>query len=178
MRSDNAALSTVQDALGLAAAKTDTASSGLSTSIDLLTQIKSKLVAAREPGVDKDKVQKEITELKNQIVSVAQSASFSSENWLYNSSTNALGIKQLVGSFTRTDANNVQVQLINFDASTSCLVDTKVASLGQLTKGVTANVATGTSSTTGHLLPPQCHLVDGGHRHRGQDRQHHHILCP
>ena len=51
MKSDKAALSTVQDALGFAAAKTDTAYTGLNAAIDVVTEIKTKLVAAREPGV-------------------------------------------------------------------------------------------------------------------------------
>jgi flagellin-like hook-associated protein FlgL len=84
MRSDKAAMSTVQDALGLAAAKTDTAYTGLNSAIDVVTEIKSKLVAAREPGVDKLKINAELTELKNQLVSVSESASFSGQNWLYN----------------------------------------------------------------------------------------------
>ena len=37
MRSDNKSLATVQDALGLASAKTDTAYSGLDTSINIVT---------------------------------------------------------------------------------------------------------------------------------------------
>src|SRR6218665_1130138 len=84
MRSDNKAISTVQDALGLGAAKTDTAYTGLNSAIDVVTEIKAKLVAAREPGVDKLKINKELTELKNQLVSISESASFSGENWLYN----------------------------------------------------------------------------------------------
>ena len=50
MRSDNKALSTVQDALAFGAAKTDTAYTGLNSAIDVVTEIKAKLVAAREPG--------------------------------------------------------------------------------------------------------------------------------
>src|SRR3954465_12413937 len=69
MRSDNKALSTVQDALGLGAAKTDTAYTGFSSAIDVITEIKSKLVAAREPGVDKNKINQEMKELKNQLQS-------------------------------------------------------------------------------------------------------------
>src|SRR6218665_819066 len=68
MKSDNKALSTVQDALGLGAAKTDTAYTGLNAAIDVVSEIKAKLVAAREPGVDKLKINKELTELKNQLV--------------------------------------------------------------------------------------------------------------
>ena len=71
MRADNKALSTVQDALGLGSAKVDIATSGLEASISVVSEIKAKLVAAREPGVDKSKVQVEIAELKNQLSSIA-----------------------------------------------------------------------------------------------------------
>jgi hypothetical protein len=64
MRSDNAALSTVQDALGLGAATVDVAYTGINSAINVVDQIKSKLVAARQPGVDRNKVQSEITELQ------------------------------------------------------------------------------------------------------------------
>ncbi|MEP4150695.1 MAG: flagellin, partial [Lentilitoribacter sp.] len=56
MRSDNKALSTVQDALGLGAAKVDTAYTGMNSAMEVVSEIKSKLVAAREPGVDKTKI--------------------------------------------------------------------------------------------------------------------------
>ena len=148
MRSDNKALSTVQDALGLASAKTDTAYSGLDTSIKIVTEIKAKLVAAREPGVDRDKVNKELTELKNQLVSVSQSASFSGENWLYNDTTAAVGTKEMVGSFTRSSTGSVSVQTVDFDASKSVLIDTKGASRGLLTVGVTVTQPSGTSTST------------------------------
>ena len=82
MRSDNAALSTVQDALGLGAATVDVAYTGLNSSIKVVDQIKSKLVAARQPGVDRNKIQSEITELQAQLRGIADAASFSGENWL------------------------------------------------------------------------------------------------
>ena len=64
MRSDNAALSTVQDALGLGAATVDVAYTAMNSAIKVVDQIKSKLVAARQPGVDRAKIQSEITELQ------------------------------------------------------------------------------------------------------------------
>jgi flagellin len=156
MKSDNKALSTVQDALGLGAAKTDTAYTGLNAAIDVVSEIKAKLVASREPGVDKLKINKEITELKNQLVSTAQSASFSGENWLYNDSATALGTKEMVGSFTRSASGAVSVGVLQFDASTSVLIDTNDSSLGQLTKAVSVeqgtNVGTGTANGTYHLI--------------------------
>ena len=136
MKSDNKALSTVQDALGLGAAKTDTAYTGLNAAIDVVSEIKAKLVAAREPGIDKTKINKELTELKNQLVSTAESASFSGENWLYNTSTTAASTKEMVGSFTRSSTGTVSVGVVSFDTSTSILMDTKNAANGQLTKNV------------------------------------------
>jgi flagellin-like hook-associated protein FlgL len=154
MKSDNKALSTVQDALGLGAAKTDTAYTGLDNSINVVSEIKAKLVAAREPGVDKLKINKEITELKNQLVSTAQSASFSGENWLYNDTAVAIGTKEMVGSFTRSATGTVSVGILSFDASTSVLVDTNDAQLGRLTQdvGVVQPSGASTASATYFLI--------------------------
>jgi flagellin len=149
MKSDKSAISTVQDALGFAAAKTDTAYTGLNSSIDVVTQIKSKLVAAREPGVDKTKINSELTELKSQLVSVAQSSSFSGQNWLYNdSSTKTNGTVEMVGSFNRKSDGTVSVGTLSFDSATSTLVDTNDASKGLLTGDVTVTQPSGTGTTT------------------------------
>jgi len=66
MRSDVQALSAVQDALGLGAATIDTMYTGLNGTVDVVSSIKAKLVAARTPGVDRAKIQSEITELQKQ----------------------------------------------------------------------------------------------------------------
>jgi flagellin len=149
MRSDNKALATVQDALGLAASKADTAYTGLESTVDVISTIKSKLVAAREPGVDKDKINQEITELKNQLQSIAESASFSGENWLFNASTNAAGTKEMVGSFNRSSDGTVSVTTLKYDTANSTLIDTNDASRGILTRDTTATYASGTTTTTG-----------------------------
>ena len=148
MRSDNKALSTVQDALGLGAAKTDTAYTGLNAAIEVVTEIKAKLVAAREPGVDKGKIDSELTELKNQLVSISESASFSGENWLYNDDATANTTVEMVGSFNRAADNTVSVGILEFDTSTSTLVDTNDAANGLLTGDVTVTVPSGTGTTS------------------------------
>ncbi len=157
MRSDNKALSTVQDALGLGAAKTDTAYTGLNAAIDVVSEIKAKLVAAREPGVDKLKINKELTELKNQLVSTAESASFSGENWLYNDTAVAIGTKEMVGSFTRSSTGTVSVGVLEFDASTSVLVDMNNAQLGLLTEDVAVVEPSGASTADATY-----YLIDAG----------------
>jgi flagellin len=125
MRSDNKALSTVQDALGLGAAKVDVAYTGLNSAIDVVDEIKAKLVASREPGVDKAKIQSEITELQGQLTSIATSASFSGENWLSVDSSAAtyLQTKSIVSSFNRAADGTVSVSTIDVDTATTELFD-------------------------------------------------------
>ena len=82
MRSDNMALSAVQDALGLGAAKVDTAYAGMEAAIDVVKEMKKKVTAATEQGVDKAKVQEEIKQLQEQLISIASGASFNGQNWL------------------------------------------------------------------------------------------------
>ncbi|MBW9051740.1 flagellin [Rhizobium mesosinicum] len=110
MRSDNKALSAVSDALGLGAAKVDTAYTAMDSAIDLVGEIKAKIVAATENGVDKKKVQEEIDQLQDQLVSIAQSASFSGENWV----AGANGTKSVVSSFVRDGSNGVSVKMTDY----------------------------------------------------------------
>src|SRR3546814_428642 len=94
MRSDNMALSAVSDALGLGAAKVDTAYAGMESAIEVVKEIKAKLVAATEDGVDRTKIQEEIDQLKEQLTSIASATSFSGENWIQADLT-AGGLPQL-----------------------------------------------------------------------------------
>jgi flagellin len=128
MKSDKASLSTVQDALGLGGSMVDVAYTAMNSAIDVVNSIKSKLVAAREPGVDKAKVQTEITQLQKQLTSIAGSASFSGQNWLSIDSTPATfsATKSIVSSFTRT-GSTVAVQTIDIDTSGMDLFDANAA---------------------------------------------------
>ncbi|MFY0734655.1 flagellin [Aurantimonas sp. NFXS3] len=124
MRSDNKALGAVEDALGLGQAKVDTAYTGMKAAIDVVDEMKAKLVAAREPGVDKTKIQAEITELQGQLTSIATSASFSGENWLsVDSTAPANATKSVVASFNRDSAGAVSVGTIEVDTSKTKLFD-------------------------------------------------------
>jgi flagellin len=128
MRSDKASLSTVQDALGLGASMVDVSYTAMSSAIDVVNQIKSKLVAAREPGVDKTKIQTEITQLQKQLKGIADSASFSGQNWLSIDSSAAgfSATRSVVSSFNRT-GNSVAVQTIDIDTSGMDLFDANPA---------------------------------------------------
>lgn len=126
MRSDNKSLSAVSDALGLGAATIDVAYTAMNSSIDVVTEIKAKLVAAREPGVDRAKVQTEIDELQNQLRSIASSASFAGENWLSvdTGGTSYSASETVVSSFSRSSGVNgseVSIGTISIDISASFL---------------------------------------------------------
>ena len=125
MQSDNSALSTVRDALNLGSATIDTANAGLTASKDLVNQIKTKLVAATQPGVDRTKVQDEIGQLQKQLKSVADSASFSGQNWLSVDSSAAgyNATRSIVASFTRDATSAVSIQTIDVDVSKTALFD-------------------------------------------------------
>jgi flagellin len=105
MKSDTGAISAVSDALGLGAAKVDTAYTAMDSAIDIVGQIKDKLVTAKENSVDKTKVQSELSQLQDQLESVAQSASFNGENWVAAAS----GTGSVVSSFVRDASGGVSV---------------------------------------------------------------------
>ncbi|PDT10764.1 MULTISPECIES: flagellin [unclassified Rhizobium] len=137
MRSDNKALSAVSDALGLGAAKVDTAYSAMDSAIDVISEIKAKIVAATEKGVDKTKVQEEIGQLQQQLLSIAQSASFSGENWVAGSN----GTKSVVSTFVRDGNGNVSVKTTDYVLDTS--------STGNVLFGMTS---TGTIETSSGII--------------------------
>ncbi|MCZ7479527.1 MULTISPECIES: flagellin [Rhizobium/Agrobacterium group] len=169
MRSDNAALGSVSDALGLGAAKIDTAYAGMESAIKVVDQIKQKLVTAKESTADKAKIQAEITQLQDQLTSITSSASFSGENWLKGSigkagaaaADLAVGVsidKQIVGSFTRDASGNVQTQAVDIKLDgTNVLVDSSGKNQGLLDKNATkATVAQWTDGKyyTATTTPP------------------------
>jgi len=124
MKSDNAALSAVKDAIGLGAATIDTMYTALDTTKEIVTEIKKKLVAARDAGVDRAKVQTEISDLQNQLKASASSAVFNGENWLdVNSSADDYNdIRAVVASFSRA-GGVVTIDKIDIDISKMHLFD-------------------------------------------------------
>ncbi|MEM7775386.1 MAG: flagellin [Pseudomonadota bacterium] len=128
LRSDNKSLSAVSDALGLGAALVDVTYTAMESSIDVVSELKSKLVAAREPGVDRTKVQTEVDELQNQLRGIAAAANFAGENWLSVDTTVAgttyTDAENIVSSFTRSSNENgatVSVGTITVDISSTFL---------------------------------------------------------
>ena len=149
MKSDNDALSTVQDALGLGKGTVDVAYNALNQSITLVSQIKEKLTAAAAPGVDRAKVQSEITQLQEQLKGIADTANFSGQNWVSvdSSVTGYNSTKTIVASFARTSTGSVSIGTISVDTSKSILFDSSTA-----TTGTTGGILDSQRGTTGAIV--------------------------
>ncbi|WP_416350458.1 flagellin [Rhizobium sp. AN69] len=122
MRSDNMALSAVADALDLGAAKVDVAYAGMESTIDVLSEFRAKLVAAKEDGVDKAKIQTELDQFKAQFVSIASSASFNGVNWLNTDAPENLWElsslpTSITSSFIRSADGSVRVGTTDIDVA-------------------------------------------------------------
>jgi flagellin len=160
MKSDNSALSAVSDALGLGASTVGVATSALNTEITIAQQIKAKLVTASTPGVDRTKIQTEITQLQNQLKSTANSANFSGQNFLSVdlSANGGNGTRSIVASFS-SSGGTVSIGTIDVDTTATQLIDadaTHTAAGGNLTgildkagTALTGTLATGGAAGNG-----------------------------
>jgi flagellin len=129
-RTDVGAISAVKDALGLASATVDTASTGIGNAIDIVTKIRSKLVTAYEGAVDKTKLNDEIGELKDQLRTVVDSASFNGVNWLQlQDGDNPSSSHEIPGSLIRHRDGTISIGMLDYEgvSSTGGVVTSKDA---------------------------------------------------
>lgn len=131
MRSDVQSMSAIQDGLGIAGALVDTAYVGLTEALDVVSRIKSLIVAAKSEGVDRSKIQSEIDASKVSLVDIARSASFAGVNWLntsipdIQSASDDRRLSQIMSSIQRgsdgklglatMSVNVAQISLFNVD---------------------------------------------------------------
>ncbi|MCA6123792.1 flagellin [Bradyrhizobium sp. WSM 1704] len=127
MRADNAALSAVSDSLGLSAATVDTEYTALTSVLGSdgksgLTKLQSLLVEAKTAGIDRKKIQTEITQIQQDMKNTANSATFNGVNWLSTTATTPTTVN-LVSSFSRVGGtptiNTIQVTVANYSLYTS-----------------------------------------------------------
>jgi flagellin len=137
MRSDNKALSTIQDTLGLGASKVDTAYTGMSKAIETVNDIKTKLVSAQgASAADKEKYDTEIKALQSQLKSYADAATFSGANWLSVDTTSGQAAAgtfddvKIVASFNRNAAGSASVSTIDVKVQDIKLYDAYASATG------------------------------------------------
>ena len=151
MRSDNKALSTVQDALGLGSSKIDTAYTGMNKAIETVNDIKVKLVAANGASTaDKEKYDTEIKALQGQLKSYADAATFSGANWLSVDTTTGhttagtFNDIKIVAAFNRDASGSVSIATIDVKVQDIKLYDAFATATG-LNDGIIDAVRLGTT---------------------------------
>lgn len=142
MRSDNKALSTVQDALGLGASRIDVAYTAMSSVVEVVDEIKQKVLAAiGASDSDKIKIQTEIDTLQEQLKFIADAATFSGTNWLsVDTSTDPVPgtapTAQIVSAFNRASNGDITIGTIDIDVQSIKLYDAGAPAASQVTKGL------------------------------------------
>nr|WP_295469551.1 flagellin [Mesorhizobium sp.] len=150
MRSDNKALSTVQDALGLGASKVDTAYTGMNKAIETVNEIKVKIVSAvGATDNDKAKIQTEIGALQSQLQAYAAAATFSGANYLSVDSTSATVAgtaddATIVSAFNRDASGVASVSTIDIDVDSLKLYEA-YATATNVQSGILDGLRLGTS---------------------------------
>ncbi|MGV1915239.1 flagellin [uncultured Agrobacterium sp.] len=119
MKSDNKALGAATDALGVGAAKVDTAYAAMDSAIDVVNEIKAKLVTSSETSVDKEQIQLEVKKLQEQLSAIGQAASFNGENWMVNTTNTTV-----VDGFIRESDGTVKINTASFKAGSYAMFST------------------------------------------------------
>jgi len=127
MRADNAALSAVSDSLGLSAATVDTQYTGLTAVLGSdgnsgLTKLQADLVEAKTAGIDRVKIQSDITQIQQDMKNTAASATFNGVNWLSTTATTPATVN-LISSYSRVAStpttNSIAVTVANYSLYTT-----------------------------------------------------------
>jgi flagellin len=105
MRADNSALAAVSDSLGLSAATVDTQSTALEQVLGNggnsgLNKMQALLVQAKTAGVDRVKIQADITQIQQDMKNTASAATFNGVNLLSTTATTP-ATTNIVSSFSR-----------------------------------------------------------------------------
>ncbi|WP_113437159.1 flagellin [Rhizobium cremeum] len=150
MRSDNKALNAASDALGVGAAKVDTAYAAMDSAIDVVNEIKAKLVTASESSADKDQIQLEIGKLQEQLSAIGQAASFNGENWVVADS--AASNTTVVDGFVRNNDGTVKITTAEYTVASYAIFSTISGGVGSggLLGSVMA-ISLTSASTTGDV---------------------------
>jgi flagellin len=153
MRADNAALSAVSDSLGLSAATVDTEYTALTSVVGDTTgglvKLQSLLVEAKTAGIDRSKIQADITQIQQQMKGTASAATFNGVNWLSTTTATPTTVN-LVSSFSRVGSTPTTGSISLTVANYSLYTSTSTGILDTVSGGAsvdTISISTLTDST-------------------------------
>jgi flagellin len=149
MRSDNKANSVLQDALGLGAGKIDTAYTAMNSSIDVVDQIKEKVLLAKTSSSDdRAKIQTEIASLQAQLTDNIGGANYAGSNLLQTDSTSTTDTKLTVmTSYNRDSTGAVTTGTIDVAYDDTRLIDSSTSKAGILDTEFTTTGAGGATAS-------------------------------
>ncbi|MHA6686428.1 flagellin N-terminal helical domain-containing protein [Mesorhizobium sp. A556] len=141
MRSDNKANSVLQDALGLGAGKVDTAYTTMNSAIEVVDQIKQKVLLAKTSSDDdRAKIQTEISSLQAQLKDNIGGASYAGSNLLKNDSATDTTLTVMT-SYNRDSSGAVTTGTIDVDLANIRLIGVGSGDTGLLDAGATGDVS-------------------------------------
>ena len=113
MESDVNGFKAISNSLALGESTVAVARNASETITDLLTQMKGKIVSAQESNVDRDKINDDVSALKEQIASVVSAAQFNGLNLVDGSTASA----NILSSLDRDSSGNVNASSITVTAA-------------------------------------------------------------
>ena len=140
MRSDNKANSVVQDALGLGAGKVDTAYTAMNNAIDVIDDIKAKILLAKTASAEeRTKIQSEIASMQAQLIDNIGGASYAGANLLKTDSSSTDDTLRIISSYNRDSTGAVVTGSIDIEYKNIRLIDAISAKTGILDKAGSAS---------------------------------------
>lgn len=149
MESDVAGFSAISESLALGSSTVAVARTGAERITDLLNKVKEKVVASQEQNVDRDKIQTDITKLRDQISSIVNAAQFNGLNLLKDG-----GSVDILSSLDRASNGSVtasSISVLKNDLQNTAQVfgATAVAAAGDLlTNSDATALVNGTNTST------------------------------
>lgn len=150
MESDVKGFNAISESLSLGESSVAVARNASESITDLLTDIKSKIVASQEENVDREKIQTDITALSDQISSIVNAAQFNGLN-LLKLETDDTGTVDILSSLDRASDGTVSASNITVSkqdlSTTAGVVDatgTRTAGTGGAALALTGTAESGT----------------------------------
>lgn len=141
MQSDVKGFGAISESLSLGSSTVAVARNASEQITDLLTDVKSKVVAAQESNVDRDKIQADIAALRDQISSIAGAAQFNGLNLLSGTADVEVLSSLDRASDGTVSASNITVERHDLGTAAGAFGTDAVASAGDLISGTNTGSA-------------------------------------
>ncbi|MFW2589571.1 flagellin [Sagittula sp. SSi028] len=166
MEADVKGFQAISDSLNLGQSTVAVARQAAETVSELLTDIKGKIVSAQEENVDREKIQADISALRDQISAVVGAAQFNGLNLLSNVSlTIGSGEINILSSLDRSgdgvSASDITVRKQDLSFQEQVLGTTAVATLADYVTGTPAAI-TGADTSAARTLTFMGGVVEAG----------------